>query len=79
MFGFLNLFTAMPSPQPCKSRARQNFGAGLKRYNSPADKARQLFKPSTATVHNLRPYGRMRPLIMKFASVCSRFSMLTGR
>jgi len=32
---------------PCKFRDRQNFGAGLQRYNSRADWARKLFKPCT--------------------------------
>jgi len=30
-----------------ESRARQNFGAGLKRFNTQADWARKLFKPSS--------------------------------
>jgi len=33
--------------EPLKSRARQNFGAGLQRYYSPADWATKLFKPSS--------------------------------
>jgi len=33
--------------KPFKSRASQNFGAGLQRYNLPAGLARRLFKPST--------------------------------
>jgi len=36
-----------------KSRARQNFGAGLQRYNSPADWARKLFKPFADSVRLL--------------------------
>jgi len=32
--------------QPFKSRDRQNFGGDLQCYNSPAARARKLFKPS---------------------------------
>ena len=39
--------------QPFMSRARQNFGAGLERYNSPVDWARKLFKPSTDSANLL--------------------------
>jgi len=42
--------------EPLKSRDRQNFGAGLKRfkrYNSPATIATELFKPSTDSANLL--------------------------
>ena len=39
--------------QPFMSWARQNFGAGLQRYNSPVDWARKLFKPSTDSANLL--------------------------